>query len=147
MSSTRNPFDLSLHEVYIQEPASPAAGASAVIPTPGNTRALLATMAFRLITDANVADRTCILERLKTGVNQIIAADMNVQTASFTGFYSAHVGGAMASKTNPLTHAFSLPNSRLFKDGDTLQINILNQQAGDQIGQILLTWHVWKWPQ
>lgn len=140
MSSIRNAFDAFQYDVLIAEPVTPGAGNPAVIAAPENSRSAIHTIAFRLQTDGNSADRQLIVERAETPVNQIIAGSQSLQTASKTQFYIGHPGGTTHVTTDPLVHTFSLPTAFMFFEGDAVRFNILNMQAGDVITQIVLTW-------
>jgi len=145
--STLNVFDRDVFTVYIQEPSAPAAGAVAVISSPNNQRAQLVGAAFRLVTDANAANRYAIIERAEAPVNQRIGVSQIAHTAGTTAYYTAIVGAPPDTGTNPPLHMVPLIDSPLFFEGDAMRINIYNIQAGDQIDQIILTWHLWPYSQ
>lgn len=145
--SIHNPFDINVFDVFIQEPADPATGAQFVTASPLNSRAMVAALAFVLITDANVANRQASIQRAASPNNHRFAADPIDATASTTAFYTGGIGLGTGIGTNPLHHVFSLPPIPMFVGGDDLRISIVGLQATDRIEDILITWHIWKFPQ
>jgi hypothetical protein len=117
----------------------PAAGASFELTTPGRPGWLLVAVTFRLVTDANVADRGITVDYDdgngslfgSNGVGFVVAA-----TTTELFAFQANVGQA-AWNTKGQAFAPLLPVE--FQGGQKLQINVLSIQAGDQLDRIVMT--------
>jgi hypothetical protein len=118
---------------------TPAAGASFTLTSPGRPGWLLIAVTFRLVTDANVADRAVTVDyddgngslMASNGVGFVVAASTTELFA-----FQANIGQA-AWNTRGQAFAPLLPAE--FQGGQKLQINVLGVQAGDQLDRIVLT--------
>ena len=117
---------------------SPAAGANFSQTSPGRPGWVLVAVLFRLVTDANVADRAVTVEyddgngQLfgQNGIGAVVAAST---TETFA--FQANVGQA-AWNTGGQAFAPLFPVA--FLPGQLLKITVANKQAGDQLDRIVL---------
>lgn len=117
---------------------APAAGANFELVTPGRPGWLLVAVTFRLVTDANVADRGVTVDYddgngSLFGSNGFGAVVQATTTQLFA--FQANVGQA-AWNTKGQTFAPLLPVE--FQGGQKLQINVLAKQATDQLDKIVM---------
>lgn len=117
---------------------TPAAGASFSLTTPGRPGWLLLAVTFRLVTDANVADRAVTVD-YDDGNGSLFGSNGfgAVVTANTTELFAfqANVGQA-AWNTQGQAFVPLLPVE--FQGGQKLQINVLNKQATDQLDRIVM---------
>jgi hypothetical protein len=118
--------------------STPAAGSGFTLTNPGQFGWLLTCATFRLVTDANVANRFVTLD-YDDGNGVIFCRNTFPQavTASTTAVFSfqADRGSSDWSANNDA----SLPlKAHFFEPGQKVQVNIANVQAGDQIDRIRL---------
>lgn len=117
---------------------TPAAGASFSLTTPGRPGWLLVAVTFRLVTDANVADRAVTVD-YDDGNGSLFGSNGfgAVVTANTTELFAfqANVGQA-AWNTQGQAFVPLLPVE--FQGGQKLQINLKNVQAGDQLDRIVM---------
>lgn len=147
MSSIPNPFASGLFNVHTHGFVNPAAGANAVIPAPGNQRAKLVCLSFCLADDANVAGRVPTITQTRGALVQRIGAFVANQTQNVTSRYTCLPGVGARAIANWAHAAIGLPDTPMFLEGDALGIDIENIQVGDQISEIVATWHLWIYPQ
>ena len=145
--STLNPFNPGLYTVELETGVAPGAGNAFTGTAPNNVRSQLAGLSWRFQTDANVADRYCIIERSLAGANFLIGIDQVAAVASKTYYFCCHPNAAGASAVDPPLHQIALNASPLFNEGDTFVINPYQRQAADTLAQINISWHVWTYPQ
>jgi hypothetical protein len=117
---------------------APAAGANFSLTTPGRAGWLLIAVLFRLVTDANVADRAVTVDYDdgngslfgSNGFGAVVAASTTELFA-----FQANVGQAA---WNTAGQAFVPLLPVEFQGGQKLQINVLNVQATDQLDHIVM---------
>jgi hypothetical protein len=118
---------------------APAAGASFSLTSPGRAGWLLIAVTFRLVTDANVADRAVTVD-YDDGNGSLMASNGfgAVVAASTTELFAfqANIGQA-AWNTRGQAFAPLLPAE--FQGGQKLKINVLGIQVGDQLDRIVMT--------
>jgi hypothetical protein len=117
----------------------PAAGATVTVAVPEAVRAYLHAVCVRVVTDANVANRTPVVSiNDGTGVARARVAAGFATTATTTVDYTfAHglaewdsAGTTVASGPGPV-----LP----MQDGDSIVISLDGVQAGDQLSRVRVT--------
>jgi hypothetical protein len=117
----------------------PAAGADFSLTTPGRPGWLLVAVTFRLVTDANVANRSVTVDYDdgngslfgSNGMQPVIAAN-TTQLLSFQANRGQSEWNSNSQSFHPL---FPVE----FQGGQKLQINVLSIQAGDQLDRIVMT--------
>jgi hypothetical protein len=118
---------------------APAAGANFSLTSPGRPGWRLVAVLFRLVTDANVADRAVTVDYDdgngtlfgSNGVGFVVAASTTELFA-----FQENIGQA-AWNTRSQAFAPLLPAE--FQGGRKLQINVLGIQATDQLDRIVMT--------
>ena len=117
----------------------PAAGSSFSVTTPGRPGWLLLAVTFRLVTDANVADRAVTVD-YDDGNGSLFGSNgfgAVVQASTTEVFaFAANVGQA-AWNTQGQAFVPLLPVE--FQGGQKLQVNVKNVQATDQLDRIVIT--------
>ncbi len=118
---------------------APAAGANFELVTPGRPGWLLLAVTFRLVTDANVADRGVTVD-YDDGNGSLFGSNglQPVVAATTTELYSFQANRGQ-SEWNSKGQAFSPLMPVEFQGGQKLQINVLSKQAGDQLDRIVMT--------
>ncbi len=115
---------------------SPAAGALFSEATPGGEARRLVTVFARIVTDANIADRTVYLEYLDPEGNRILIAGGPVtQSASSTNDYAWQAFLGQSDWAVDSTVLVTLPPVLLLPQF-SWRINIANVQVGDQISRV-----------
>lgn len=131
----RRPYDWLPVEVVYGD--APAAGANFSLTTPGRAGWKLLSLTFKLVTDANAANRSVTVDA-DDGNGKLFASNgmQGVVLASTTALFSfqANRGTSEANVNNQLFVPL-LPV--IFEGGQKLQINVLNKQAGDQLSNIV----------
>ncbi len=116
--------------------SSPAAGANMAISVPAFEIWKIHIVTFRLVTDANVANRRVHLRFIPT-LGAIIEALTEVdQPASLTRNYTFAKYGYLPSTNNNTEIIAPLPHELFVTPEGTINTAILNIQAGDQISNI-----------
>lgn len=116
---------------------SPTAGANFALTSPGRPGWRLVIVRFRLVTDANAANRSVTVDYddgngtvfWSGGLQGVVTANT---TADFT--FDAERG---LSEANTNNQVFGCLYPYEFMPGQALQINVLNKQAGDQLSRIV----------
>jgi hypothetical protein len=117
---------------------SPGAGVNFALVTPGRPGWRLVAVRCRLACDANAANRSLTVD-YEDGNGTVFVSNgvAAVQTANQTAdFTFAADRGADTSNTNFQVFAPLMPAE--FDGGQSLQINVLNKQAGDALTRIVL---------
>jgi hypothetical protein len=139
MSEVARPQKYDPEPLEIVLGTTPAAGASYSLTSPGRPGWLLLAVTFRLVTDANVADRAVTVD-YDDGNGSLMASNGfgAVVAASTTELFAfqANIGQA-AWNTRGQAFAPLLPAE--FQGGQKLQINVLGVQATDQLDRIVMT--------
>lgn len=114
--------------------AQPAAATEFSIPAPGQGLWRVISVAFSLVTDANVANRSVSLS-LDDGTTVVWrACAPAVQTAGLTWNYSAFSGAGNGANVGTISY-FPLPDNGLWmQPGWRLRSTTANFQAGDRYG-------------
>lgn len=116
--------------------AQPAAGASFTDRIPGQHAARLVTLFVRLVTDANVADRTVIVQYLDPEGNPVLVVGAPVtQSASATNDYAFQAFLGRSDWPVGDTILVTLPPLLLIPTF-SWTITIDNVQVGDQLSRI-----------
>jgi hypothetical protein len=139
MSEVARPQKYDPEPLEVVLGTAPAAGASFSLTSPGRPGWQLLAVTFRLVTDANVADRAVTVD-YDDGNGSLMASNGfgAVVAASTTELFAfqANVGQA-AWNTRGQAFAPLLPAE--FQGGQKLQINVLGVQATDQLDRIVMT--------
>jgi hypothetical protein len=117
---------------------TPAAGANFSLTSPGRPGWKLVAVLFRLVTDANVANRSVTVD-CDDGNGTLFLSNgiQGVVTANTTALFSFAAGRAI-SEANVNNQVFAPLQPAEFMGGQKLQINVLNKQAGDQLDRVVL---------
>jgi len=117
----------------------PAVASSVTVVVPEAVRWILLAVCFRVVTDANVANRTPVLTVLDgSGVARARVAAGFATTASTTVDYTFANG--LAEWDSAGTTIASGPGPVLpLQDGDSLVISVDGVQAGDQVSRVRVT--------
>jgi hypothetical protein len=118
---------------------TPAAGADFTLTSPGRPGYLLIAVTFRLVTDANAANRAVTVDYADENAPLMASNGVGfVVTANTTELFAfqANIGQAA---WNTAGQAFAPLLPAEFQGGQKLQINVLNIQAGDQLDRIVMT--------
>lgn len=139
MSEVARPQKYDPEPLEVVLGTTPAAGASYSLTSPGRPGWCLLAVTFRLVTDANVADRAVTVD-YDDGNGSLMASNGfgAVVAASTTELFAfqANIGQA-AWNTRGQAFAPLLPAE--FQGGQKLQINVLGIQATDQLDRIVMT--------
>lgn len=138
--ATARPQKFSPRPLEIERGTSPAAGANFSLTNPGRPGWLLVGVLFRLVTDANAANRSVTVDYddgngslyMSNGIQGVVTANT---TALFA--FDAHRDTSEANVNNQV---FAPLYPAAFEPGTKLQINVLNKQAGDQLDRIMLVY-------
>lgn len=115
---------------------NPAAGAEFIIQPPGGAFWRVVGLAFRLVTDANVADRNVNLS-LNDQTDTYTECRSGVdQAASLTGRYSAFPGASPGGFAITLVNIALPEGGALLQPGHRLTSRTVNIQVGDQYSLI-----------
>jgi len=143
----QHPLDVNIFDMVSVEIPAPAAGSPAGLGIPGQTRILIVAATFRLVTDANGANRTVHM-RFTDGTNTILEiGSPAVQTASITRDYNFAIGiGSPYVGATDDERVVPLPSELYLVTGWDTVINVENIQAGDQLSEIFFTYQRWVHP-
>jgi hypothetical protein len=126
-------------EPHTASAGQPAVASSVTIVMPEAVRWILLAVCFRIVTDANVANRTPVLTVLDgSGTARASVAAGVATVASKTADYTFANGlaGWVAAGTSVVSGAGPvLP----LQDGDSLVISVDGVQAGDQVSRVRVT--------
>lgn len=140
-----NPFDVNNFGIIMKVRGNPAAGALISDPGPANARSTLALVSFKLVTNANVADRS-ILIRLTHAANvYLLGATSFVHAASTTMDYLGGIGMSHPFLATFSSFCFSLIDCPLISGTETTEITVDNIQVGDQLSDIRFIYKVWPY--
>jgi hypothetical protein len=116
----------------------PAAGAGFTLTSPGRPGWRLVAVTFRLVTDANAANRSVTVD-YDDGNGSLFGSNgmQGLVTANTTALFSFDRQRTVSeANTNSQVFAPLLPVE--FQGGQKLQINVLNKQATDQLDRVVL---------
>lgn len=118
--------------------AQPAAGTSFSLTIAGALAARLLSLSYRLVTDANAANRAVTID-YDDGNGGLFAREGAgvVQLAATTQDYAGQYRRAVAEWAANTLVFHPVPQGVLLQ-GQKLQINVSNIQAGDQLSRIML---------
>lgn len=120
--------------------AQPAAGANYTLSIPGQFATRLLAVTFRLVCDANAANRVVTVDYLDGAGNTYASAGAAaVITAGQTQDYFGSLDHG-TSEWNTNTPVFFPLIDALLMPGRQLQITVANKQAGDQLSRIFKIW-------
>lgn len=139
-----NPLDINVFDIFSRTATNPSAGANFSLAVLPRAREQLIYISFKLITDANAANRLIQIGAL---INSIPFYTSNAGTAEIAsrdydyyfniGIGSSFTGGSTDDVNAPLNAQFFL------EDDDTITITITDIQVGDQISDIRLVSKLW----
>lgn len=116
--------------------ASPAAGANAQIVVPGQFATRLIAITFRLVTDANAANRIATVDYQDGAGNTFVSSGASaVQTASLTQDYFGDTERGVAEWNTNTPVWFPIADVILMP-GRIVQVTVANKQATDQLSRI-----------
>ena len=147
LSLTPNPFNQSLFKVILIEVPDPAVSDDFTIPAPANHRSHLVGVSYSLTCDANVAHRYHSLLLQRAGVLYRLSSDQAGVEASHSQHCLFITGGVQHDTVNSLYPVMPLIDSPAFMEGDNLISYTTAMQAGDQMSNIQLFWHIQIHPQ
>lgn len=147
MRPCKNPFDTDNFTVVQEVAASPAVATNYIGAVPVNARSTLAMISFRIVADANAANRYCEIQLHRGSDVYILGNSLHAQALSEDRTYLGFHGCVNPSITGDLKYLFGLPDIPLFLEGDTVRIIVTGIQAGDQLSDVKLTWKVWPYEQ
>jgi hypothetical protein len=137
-------FNNQIHRMQYMAVAPPAAGANATISFAANTRNRIITFGFHLLNDANVAGRKiympCSLDSyvLMFGADDTsLPANANVDCLGCP--YSRDDLNLSTENRVPIWFNPDI----IFGPSDTLTIQVVNIQAGDQLSNIYIVYAQW----
>lgn len=141
--TTQNPLDTSIFDIFTRAGVSPSAGANFTQAMNINSRSQIINVQFLLTTDANAADREIIITG-DDGTDEIYSTGpSSIQTASLAVRYHANIGAPAGTFGTALLQTVPLNSQFILSEGDTLQINVTNIQAGDAITDISIRIKQW----
>lgn len=118
----------------------PAAGANYTLNIPGQFATRLLAVTFRLVCDANAANRVVTVDYLDGAGNTYCSSGAAaVITANQTQDYFGHVDHGTA-EWNTNTPVFFPLADVILTPGRQMQITVANKQAGDQLSRIFKVW-------
>jgi hypothetical protein len=126
---------------------APAAGNNFTYTVPNHRRLRVNAVSFELNTDANVANRTLLLEFTEVGgANGLLFPSIKNLVASHIGFYSfAMIGTAetiLTQSTNDFINV-PMPQGIELHAGDTIKTLVSNLQVGDLFTRIRIYGQLW----
>lgn len=132
------PFSYGRGFEEIQYGTQPAAGASFSLTVPGAFDTRLLSITYRLVTDANAANRAVTVD-YDDGNGQLFAREGAglVVTANTTQDFAGNVGRGVAEWAANTIVFHPLAES-ILEGGQKIQINVANIQVGDQLSRIVL---------
>lgn len=139
-------LDESFFEIRSGHEANPAAATGFTLQAPENCRSQLLALTFKLVTDANVANRLPTIRHI-IGANPVYLSHALIpQTASTTTIWVAGYGHPLQINIDYGYGYMNLPYYPGIFEGDSLVIAVDNFQAADQISEIAYTWKRWLIP-
>jgi hypothetical protein len=130
----------SLIEIQQQ---NPGAGNNFTMSLAGNFRWELISMKFRLVTDANAADRHPDLDIVTVGTNTIIIHTEKIITASITTDIAWLAGFPIHTAAEVTRMTLGFPQSLPLNGGGSISSVITQIQAGDNLTGIIGYFRRW----
>jgi hypothetical protein len=140
----RHSLDTTIFDQIVSAETNPAAGANKTIVIPGQVRILPVALKFVLTTDANAANRQIIVVYNDDTRDYHTIGAPPVQTASLVREYNFVSGGFTPFVEATVDHRYVplSPNLYIPANGE-VRIEIVNNQAGDQLSAIVFTYLRW----
>ncbi len=130
--------------ISVLRPANPAVATDLEIEVTNGEVWRFMALRLTLVTDANVADRRAHV-RIDFGVQPLIDAYSDIdQTASLTRLYSAASFGTQPSAINDDDILIPFPSDIFLNVSMSVETEVLNLQAGDQIQDVQLLIERWQ---
>lgn len=119
---------------------SPAAGANFALANSGLQDSRLLSVTFKLVTDANAANRYVSVD-YNDGNGHLFVRNgiQGAVTAGTTALFSFN-SHRTVSEANANNEVFAPLQPALIQSTQSIGINIVNIQAGDQLSQIVMLW-------
>jgi hypothetical protein len=138
LPATARPQKYAPRPLELVPGTSPAAGANFSLTSPGRPGWKLVAVLFRLVTDANAANRSVTVD-YDDGNGSLFVSNgiQGVVTASTTALF-CFTSGRTVSEANVNNQVFAPLQPAEFMGGQKLQVNVLNKQAGDQLDRVVL---------
>lgn len=141
---SRGPVPQIFADVVVVTPGNPAAGANLVYTLPAGYRYQVVSVKMTLATDANVANRNCVLQYTDATPTLLYESTSISHAANITNIYiyadfgykdTAAVAGRLEQAAN--VHM-------TLRAGWIVRTLINNVQVGDQLSAIAITMHRWE---
>lgn len=130
-------------QVWIAYPANPAAGANFTytLPTPYHYK--LDAVRFKIVTDANAANRQVMLHMYTVGAPSIYYSSTILVAENLTRYYSLWAGLNTIDRGTFSQNVCSLPPQMYLRENCIIASDIKNIQVGDLITEIQLHFRRW----
>jgi hypothetical protein len=140
----KHPLDTTIFDLVVQDLADPAPGILAGLTSPTNARILVVAVRLVLVTSAGGANRTVHLHYTDGTLDLFVTPAPAVQTASSTREFNFAIGsgGPFVGATDD-ERVTPLPSQLFLGPNFTLDIDVTNIQAGDQLSEIVYTYQKW----
>lgn len=141
----RNAFDIAVFNHHFSKQGPASVGTDFVLSPPSNNRSELIAMSFSLDTDANAGNRTVRLH-FKRGVNDLIVGCAAVSQIANTIFnYVVGQHGTFSTASDVDSHFIAIPSLPILLETDTIESEVVNIEAGDQIGWLTFVFKTWTY--
>lgn len=122
---------------------TPAAGANFSYILPAGYHYKLDALRFKIITDANVANRSIMLMFYRTGAPVLYYSSTLLVAEGFTRYFSMWAGLNTIDRSSFSQNVCSLPAQIYLSPPEKIESDIKNIQVGDQLSEIVLTFRRW----
>jgi hypothetical protein len=142
---TLNPYNMNEFG-YIQIlGANPAAGSNYTKTANTGLISQPALLSFRIITDANVANRTIMVYHARGAASSYLGTYPQFVVANSDIYFSAFVGAPAGSSVLTSVQPLAIAEFPFFLPTDSIGIGLHNIQAGDTITSIRIYWKTWPY--